>query len=189
MAKVISTPTAAFRGKLGGMVFSQQPDGTTTVRSAWQKAGRSTPGEKKSQHRMTLGNLYVRGVLKDPAAVAEYAPVAERRKVRVRDAAMSDYMTDPVILDVDANWYHGQPGDAILVITGDDFKVVHVSVVLRSSSGPRVEEGSATPQGASSQVWTYAAQTQRAQGEELIIEVTATDRCGNSTLKMVPHEI
>ena len=68
-----SDPRACFRGKLGGFVFAQQPNGTVIARSVGVRTAKPTEGERKGQGRMKLGHAYVHGVLGDPALRAPYS--------------------------------------------------------------------------------------------------------------------
>jgi hypothetical protein len=65
-----SDSTGRLRGKIGGMVYSLQPDGTTTVREVGQQRAPSTEGEKKGQQRMKLARPYVHWVLSEPVLSA-----------------------------------------------------------------------------------------------------------------------
>jgi hypothetical protein len=51
-----SNPKGHLRGKVGGMVYALQPDGTVTVRSVGLQTAPSTEAEQKGQHRMKLGH-------------------------------------------------------------------------------------------------------------------------------------
>jgi hypothetical protein len=105
---------------------------------------------------------------------------------------MADYLSDPVIEDLDAKIYEGTAGGSVFVIVGDDFKVVKVTVVIRSADGRRLEEGMAAPVGGDqSKVWRYRAATDHSGPVVLTVEATATDRCGHSafaatTLEVIP---
>lgn len=179
-----------FRGKVGGIVYAQQPNGTITARSVGVRTAKQTEQERKGQHRMKLGHDFVRGVLGDPVLKAVYASEAQARKMRTCDLVMSDFLTDPTITSVNADKYIGLAGGWLFVMTGDDFKVTRVGIVLRNASGQRLEEGFAVQaQGSAARVWIYTAQQSTAAGQILIVEVTATDRAGHSTILTVTHPI
>jgi hypothetical protein len=185
-----SGSTGQLRGKLGGWVYSLQPDGTTVVRSAWQKKAASRPGEKKGQRRMKLGHAYVRLVLDNAELWAVYDAEARARGLRVRDLAMSDFLTDPVILGVNADSYRGCAGDSLVIIGGDNFKIIRLGVVLRDAQDRRVEEGFAVPVEPSLfATWLYTAQKDSPPSQVITFEVTATDRCGHSTVKTFARQI
>jgi hypothetical protein len=110
--------------------------------------------------------------------------------MRTCDLIMADFLKDPVIASVDATKFNGLAGGWLLVMTGDDFKVIRVGVVLRNAVGQRLEEGFAIPaQGSSSRVWIYTAQQSLPTGQTLTIQVTATDRAGHSTVATKIHPI
>lgn len=91
-----SSINGQLRGKVGGLVYAFQRDGTTTVRSVSEETAPSTPGEKKGQRRMQLAHAYVRSVLDDPELWSVYDPQARAVGMRVCDLAMSDFLTDRV---------------------------------------------------------------------------------------------
>jgi hypothetical protein len=185
-----SNPKGHLRGKLGGIVYAQQPDGTITARSIGVRTAEQTPEEQKGQNRMKLAHPYVHGILGDPALAAPYASEAQTRKMRTCDLVMADFLTDPVITSVDATKYNGLAGGWLLLMTGDDFKVTRMGIVLRNPAGQRLEEGFAIPaKGSSAKVWIYTAQQSLAAGQTLTLEVTATDRPGHSTVVTAKHPI
>ena len=185
-----SGSTGPLRGKVGGMVYSLQANGVTTVRSVGEQTGPSTPGEKKGQSRMKLAHPYVRSVLNDPKLRAVYDEPARARGMRVCDLITSDFLTNPVIVAVNADRYQGCAGDTVIVIGGDNFKIVRVGVMLRDAQQRRLEEGFALPVEPSLlATWFYTAQKDLAPGQLITFEVTATDRCGHSCVKSVTREI
>jgi hypothetical protein len=184
MAKVNSSPASGnLRGKIGGIVFAQRPDGSTIARGAGEERKPSTVGEKKGQKRMKLAQGYVRSVLADAQLRAPYAGEAERRQMRVCDLVVADYLTDPVIEAVDLDSYDGGPGGPITALMADDFKVVKVSVVIRNAAGQRLEEGPAFPLFKGHvKGWGYKPVKNLLANMPLRVAITATDRCGHSTL-------
>jgi hypothetical protein len=185
-----SGATGQFRGKVGGLIYSLQPDGTTTVRSVGEQTAPSTQGEQKGQRRMKLGHAYVRAALDDPELRSVYDAEARARGMRVCDLVMSDFLTDPVILAVNADRYQGRAGDSVIIIGGDNFKIVRLRVVFRDAQNRRLEEGFAVPVEPSLFAsWLYTAQTDLPPGQVITLEVTATDRCGHSTLKTLTRPI
>jgi hypothetical protein len=186
-----SDPRAHLRGKVGGFVYSQQSDGTTTVRSVGTPTDKEPSEPKKaSQHRIQLGNSYVHGALRDPALKVAYATEAQKRKMRPCDLMMSDFMTAPVIAGVDATKFTGLAGGLLLVLTGDDFKVILVGVVVRDAADQRLEEGFAVPaQGSRAKTWIYTSSKNLSAGQTLTIEVTASDRAGHSTVQTISYPV
>src|SRR5579871_5229883 len=98
-----SDPSGPLRGKVEGLVYSLQPNGTTTVRSVGEQTAPSTDGEKKGQQRMKLAHAYVEGVLADPELVRPYLAEALRRKIQARQVVFADFLKDPIIAGVEAS--------------------------------------------------------------------------------------
>jgi hypothetical protein len=95
---------------------------------------------------------------------------------------MGDFLTDPVIAGIDLSAYRGQRGDPIIVVTGDDFKVVRLRVVLTGAFARVLEEGFAFPaEGSVAKAWGYAAQLDAGVGQVVEVRGIATGRCGHST--------
>jgi hypothetical protein len=185
-----SDPNRRIRGKVSGLVYSLQPNGIINVRSAGVQTAPSTKDEQKGQRRMKLGHAYVHGILSDPNLKSIYASEAQSRKMRTCDLVMADFLTDPVIVSVDSAKYRGRTEDWLLIMTGDDFKVVRVGVILRNAAGQQLEQGFAIPaDGSAARVWLYTAQTDVAPGQVLTIQVNATDRAGHSTQLTIAHSI
>jgi hypothetical protein len=152
------------------------------------RTSKSTEGEQRGHRRMKLGHVYVHAALSDPVLKAAYAREAQNRKIRTCDLMMSDYLQDPVLINVAAAKDNGLAGGCLLVLTGDDFKVTRVWIVVRNEAGLRLEEGFAVPaQGSIARVWVYTAQQNLAAVQTVVVEVTATDRASHSTTLTTTH--
>ena len=173
-------------GKLGGFIYVPQPDGTTIIRSETQQRLHS-PGERKGQRRMKLATAYFRSVADQPVLKTVYDDEAKSRHMRPCDLIVSDYLTDPIILGIETPEDSDGQGGKVIVVTGDDFKVITVMVVLRNLEGLRAEEGYAVPcHGSLAKVWAYRLKDDALIPNLSAVEVTATDRCSNSTTRIVP---
>ena len=75
----------------------------------------------------------------------------------------------------------GQPGETIRIRASDDFQVAGVGVRILDAAGTTLEQGPATATGDGA--WTYTATTNLPDGQQVVIEVTATDRPGHNTTK------
>jgi hypothetical protein len=74
---------------------------------------------------MKLGHAYVRAALDDPELRAIYDAEARACGMRVCDLVMSDFLTDPVIVAINADKYQGRAGDSVIV---DERGQFHTSV-------------------------------------------------------------
>jgi len=139
---------------------------------------------------MQLGHPYVHWVLNDPVLKPVYANEAQKRQMRACDFVMSDFLKDPVIASIDPAKYTGQAGGWLLILTGDDFKVVRVGWF---SATPPAKESRKALQSRRREVSPGCGFTplrkDLAAGQTLTIEVAATDRCGHSTVLTTTHPI
>jgi hypothetical protein len=81
--------------------------------------------------------------------------------------AIRDYLTAPKIHRIDASHYQGRRGDTISILASDDFAVVAVHIVIRTTDGAIIEQGAATQNGS----WVYTATRSRRANESVTIEV------------------
>ena len=92
------------------------------------------------RERLTLAAQYAAFVRNDPALLARYTAKARKGKSVYRLAA-NDFLRPPYIHKVDTTRYHGNPGDKIIVMAGDDFKLESVTVNISNPDGTTIEEG------------------------------------------------
>ena len=86
--------------------------------------------------------------------------------------------------EIDLSAYTGKTGEIIRVRASDDFGMVGVGVAIRDTESKVLEQGAATA--ASDGAWTYTTTTNLPAGQQVVIEVTATDRPGHKTTKTQP---
>ena len=150
----------------------------------------ATPKRKAHRGKMGRASQWASCVLADPETAAVYEAAAQGSGLSAHNIAVSDFMNDPVIEDIDLSAYSGQSGQTIRVQAKDGDKVppgvglASLKVAIRSLAGAILEEGLATGQG---QAWNYLTQQQMPPGVIVKIEVTATDRPGNHAAKIIPH--
>ena len=99
-----------------------------------------TEAQKAVRRRFARAVQYAQQILLKPGMQAAY-------KARAREGrppfivAMSDFLNGPVVEEIDATDYMGNPGDLIRVKASDDFKVIEVSMMIQSAGGEIVETG------------------------------------------------
>jgi len=86
----------------------------------------------------------------------------------------------PVVDQIDLSTYTGKAGETIRITASDDFAVAGVEVTIHDTGGAVLEQGAAT---AADGVWNYVTTTNLPPGQQVSIEVTATDRPGHKTTK------
>jgi hypothetical protein len=99
---------------------------------------------------------------------------------------VSDFLTPPVIDQLDVSGYQRQAGDTIRILANDDIEVVSVEVTIRTASGVLIERGFAVPVHG---VWCYHATSSASAAESLAFTATARDRPGNDVSKCVTWQI
>ena len=140
-----------------------------------------TPSDKQVavRERLKLAAVYARNVIDDPSLLAKYTAKAHKGMPPFR-LAMNDFLRPPYIHKVDTSGYHGNPGDKITVIAGDDFKLDTVAVNISDTDGNTIEEGACVftmPTGN----YEYTAQEQLPDLSGIIVFASAKDTPGNIT--------
>ena len=162
----LSKMIKSIRGKVGGLVFRQMPDGSIVVSSAPKKKRRSSKGQK----------AYRKGTFTDRAQWAKWAqheyPIyarlaAERPMITAYNLAMSDIAHPPVIHRI-----LRQEG-RILVQASDEVFVNKVMVEILDEAGTLLDEGDAVQ--LEGDMWEYTA---KVEGKQIVAR--AFDLPGNS---------
>ena len=112
---------------------------------------------------------------------ALYRARAEAKGQPVFSVAVADFFNEPVVDEIDLAAYTGTTGDPIKVSAHDDFEVTGVVVAIRGTDGTVLEQGPAVL-GADG-LYTHAGKQTLTAGQNVVIEVTATDRPGHKGTK------
>ena len=92
---------------------------------------------------------------------------------------MADALNAPVVESIQAENYHGQLGDKIIIRAKDDFKVTAVVVSIFNQAGELIEEGNAVIQNDEEMKWLYKVQQENPGLSGSKIVAVATDLPGN----------
>ena len=131
---------------------------------------------------------YARDVVQDPERKAIYQAVAAVERRDVYHRALSDALSAPVVLEINALNYNGAAGQSLVIKARDDFKVASVSVLIRDPAGVVLEEGTASGPASGSVAWTYETAVNLPQElSGVAIAVTAMDCPGNKATAQVDH--
>jgi hypothetical protein len=158
MTKVIFHGSVkALRGRIGGLIFKQLPDGTTVVTQAPSKKNsreKKRAWEKRSKEQKAHNNRFGRA--------SAYAKVAQVDPVYVKLAAVTPMWTAYNFALSD--WSHApeiqrieQKKGRIRVQATDNVMVARVSVTVLDSQGKIAEAGEATRKRGN--WWEYTPQT------------------------------
>ncbi|MBC8082056.1 MAG: hypothetical protein H7Z21_02490 [Hymenobacter sp.] len=181
MAKATNALTQGLSGKVSGLVFRQNANGTVSVGDAPRPSTKApTAGALAQRQKFQQAAFYGRTVQQDPAQKAAYEAGVDANATSAYIVAVADYLNAPSIRQVDFAAYRGQPGDVITIQATDDFALAQVRVQIQNPDGTLVEEGAATaePDGFTFRYAATAANPALA-GDK--ITVTVTDTPGNAT--------
>lgn len=145
-------------GTLGKELVFRDWDGKTIV-AKYPKRKKTDPTLPQAalRERFLLGTRYAKAILKDPdpGMKEAYAAVVKPRQ-NVYTRALEDFMTPPVVSNINLRNYNGAVGDMIPVRASDDFRVVSVLVEIYAPDGTLLEAGEAQPDGRALD-WVYTA--------------------------------
>lgn len=166
-------------GKIGKKMVMRQRGGRTILSSRPQFSGEVTSKQKDVRERFTNAAKFAKGALAAPEVKAEYTQSAKSDAfMNAFTAAVTDYLTPPEIASVDLTNYKGNIGDAIVIGSAKEFKLVTVSVSIQKADSSVIESGAAVASDDARLAWSYKATVAVADLAGVKVVVTATDRPG-----------
>lgn len=182
MASVKLNPVLEqLHGKVGDLVFKKYQDRTIIARKPEGKQP-NTPAQQAVKENFRLAALYGKTVMANPVEKAAYAAQAKAVGKPAFALMVADFLNAPVVDEIDLSAYNGKAGDIIKVRAHDDFQVAGVQVLVRDNNGNLLEQGAATLS-ATDGIWQYTATTNLTVGQQVVIEVDATDLPGHKGVK------
>lgn len=170
--------TREFSGKLGDQVVLRQLDGMTVLANIPARRKKKPAGRQaETCDRFSMAINYARNIVKDPEMKAAYKARAGKR-VSANNVAIRDFLTPPVVTEIDTSAYQGLSGHKIRIAATDDFKVKLVTVTITDAEGKKLESGPCVV-GLSGFSWYYTAQTDLAGSPPVTITAAAWDIPGN----------
>lgn len=113
----------------------------------------------------------------DPDLAAAYTAVLRPRQ-NLYSRALADFMSSPVVKQLDTHNYNGTAGSSIRIRAIDDFRVTAVRVEIYDAGGALHETGNAV-QNINGLDWTYTAQLDLSPVVGCRIKASAVDIPGN----------
>ena len=145
MAQVNSIVSGKFSGMLGKEIVFRDWAGKTVVAKA-PRSRKSAPSvaQAKIQKRFLYASRYATAVVTntDQSMAKAYARSLRPRQ-NLYSRAVEDFMSSPVVDNIDLRDYAGGIGNTIKVTATDDFRVVSVRVEIYAASGTQLEAGNA----------------------------------------------
>lgn len=175
--------TDGLSGKLGKNLVFRQSNGRTVVSSSPTPTDISSEKQVDQRKLFTRAAHYAKTQMADPVFGEKYRMAAKAKGIRTpNNLAVQDYLRPPVIETLNANAYHGEIGDEIIVEAYDDLEVEKVAVEIYHTDGSLVEKGMASTNG-NPYEWHYAASVANAEyaGDKVVVK--AFDHPGNETLQ------
>lgn len=177
MAKVeFHSSIAGIRGRMGRLIYREQHGKTVVLGDYTEDARRRKPSAAQSagRERFKAAQAYAARVMSDPLKRECYRQLAAARKTPLNALLIANFLTPPVVAQVDLSEYHGQRGDSVRVLATDPIEVVGVNVTARKLDGSLVESGAAVKD---HDLWIYRCTTALG-GVASKLEITALNRAG-----------
>ena len=169
-------------GKLGNTVVYRKFGSQLIMSNAPGKRVKTNPIQLEQQAQFKEGVQYAKAQMKVPEMKALYQSGINESRRSAYAVALTDFLTKPVVKDIDRTVYTGAIGQTIKVRATDDFKVKGVVVTIFDPTGVVIESGSATLPETSASFWQYVTTAANATLTGSKIRAVATDYAENSTL-------
>jgi hypothetical protein len=172
--------TRGLSGSIGRMItFRQRAGQTITSKFRRPTTVPATEGLIEVRTVFASAIAYAKAVVQDPVIKALYQAAVKGGQTAF-NVATSDALNSPRVTNILTDSYHGNPGNAIIVLATDDFKVVDVTVSVEEATGGLLEQGNAVLQPGGSD-WLYKATMVNQMPADSKITAVAMDLPGNST--------
>jgi hypothetical protein len=159
-----------FRNYNGKSVMAKRPDCSKVIKTALQWENMNKFAKAVKYGLFVMANH----------VLSEYYRM-KRPDLSPFHAAISDYLTRPIIESVDVRKYKGHPGDVVTISAWDKWNIEGVGVVIFNSLGDIIEFGEAVPKEFSGNTeWDYTATAENVDYKTSRILVRAKDRPGNT---------
>jgi len=180
MAKVTFNPTVKHvHGHVGDLIFKAR-DGQNIVAAKPDHVHQpNTPAQQQQKEQFRLGAFYAKGIMADAQARAPYAAKAKQVHKPAFALILGDYLTPPVVDQIDLGGYHKHVGEPILIKAHDDFEVSGVTVTIADNAQTPVETGTATFDPAVN-AWRYVATVDASAKPGVTVTANALDRPGHT---------
>ena len=177
--------TRGLRGMVGGQMVFRSWNGKTFISVAPQKPKKQSPLQKQNRLKFKEAAGYARSMMKDPIKKAEYQEKAKKLKLpNAYTAAITDYMRNPEISEVNTSNYSGKAEEKIKVVARKKgFEIQEVEVVIVDKNGEVIEEGKAAKGLGSDWLYKTRAAIEDKGAVQYLIRVR--DRTGNFIEKRV----
>jgi hypothetical protein len=162
-------------GKFGNNLVFRRLGNLTVMAVRPKKNGKApSPDQQAQRFSFAEASFYAVNAIADPALKAQYLAKAKGNQTAY-NVAFKDFLTAPVLHQVDWSKYQGNVGDTLICRITDVLAVVSVKVSLYTSNDVLIEEGMAV-QNALKLDWTYTSTVVHTPvlGTKILVRMTDT---------------
>jgi hypothetical protein len=183
MAKIeLNAAVGAIRGKMDGWVYRQHRGQTVVQPHRILEKGEPTAAQHTQRERFRAAQAYAAEVLANPLRRQEYQKLGVERKRPPNALLVANFLTPPVIEQVEFSGYAGGQGEPIWIVASDAIEVVDVTIAIRGADDVVIESG---PAAKDHGVWVYRTTTTIPANAPRQIEVTARNRARTEAKRTV----
>jgi hypothetical protein len=175
--------TKGLSGMVGKQIVFRTWNGKTFISVAPKKPKKQSPIQKENRSKFKRATIYAKNMMKDPVKKAEYREIAKKLQLpNAYTAAITDYMRNPQIEELDLTSYSGNADEEIKVtVRKKGFEVQEVEVIVVDQNGEAMEEGKASKGLANEWIYKTSSDLEERGTAKFLIRVR--DRSGNITEK------
>lgn len=177
--------TKGFSGRIGDEIVFRQVKtrkGEMLTRFAKRPRKRLTVSEGEAEQRSVFkaAATYARTKLLYPEIKADYVLRAKQAGLKsAYVAAITDFLKEPSISEIDASYYQGVVGNVIWIFSLDDFKIQKMTITLQRADGSVIESGDAMLEAGR---WKYIITQANAALAGTKVQALVTDRPGKQAV-------
>jgi len=172
--------TGNFTGTLGKqLVFRDWKGKTVVAKPPKRRKGEPNAQQRARQEKFLIATRYAKAITTsaDKSMADGYARALKSRQ-NIFSRAVEDFLSPPVVVQIDTSNYTGEIGDKIVVRAYDDFRIIKLRVEIRDVNGHLLESGLAELN-MNGIDWTYTAKVVNNPSAESKVKAIATDVPGN----------
>jgi hypothetical protein len=171
--------TKGLSGMVGKQIVFRTWNGKTFISVAPKRPKKQSPIQKENRTKFKRATIYAKSMMKDPVKKAEYKEIARKLQLpNAYTAAITDYMRNPQIEELDLATYSGKADEEIKVTVSKKwFEIQEVEVIAVGKNGEVIEEGKAKKGLAN--VWTYTMNNDIEEKETAKFLIRVRDKTGN----------
>jgi hypothetical protein len=169
-------------GMFGNQIVYRKVRGKMIMCNRPTKRNVLTPHQEIAKSRFQDAVRYAKAHIAVPATKAEYTTGITDKLTSAFTVALTDCLKAPEIKLIDVTAYKGVIGNKIAIKAVDDFKVVSVTVEIKTSAGVVIESGVAVLEPGQTILYAYTVTKANAAFAGSKVTVTAKDKPGNNTI-------